>query len=317
MKRSNSIALALTVVCGFALTCYAQPVDTIIVNDTWSDVNRTSAGPNGISGIDSIWYASSGAANTVPAAGDMRWAVPAGSLFNTTYFPSAISPYGNQAVTLVNPGDTLAVSWTFALTGVNAINGNQNFLVAVANTPGTHLTTQASPSSQIYSGYSTFMNMGQTLSNSSPFALKEWISTGTATSLLGASGAWGANGVAGNLATTGTVGNTGFENTTYTYFMSLTLGLSGDLIITNSITGGTLLNGGAGNETVVVDDTTPNTLTFDTFGVREGTSTATASQFDTSNFRVDFISVPEPTTLALSGMTLLGLAGYGYRRMRR
>jgi len=86
------------------------------------------------------------------------------------------------------------------------------------------------------------------------------------------------------------------------------------LLITNSITGGTLLNG-VGNETVVYDDATPNTLTFDTFAVREGTSSATASQFDTSMFRVDLYSAPEPTTLALSALGILALAGY--RRMRK
>ena len=315
MKRSNSIALALVILCGMALSGVAQLTDTVIVNDTWADGNRTTAGPDG-SGIDSIWHASSAGQDSV-TTGDFRWTIPAGSLFNTTYFPSGTSPYGNQAVTLVNPGDTLAISWTFALTGVSALNANQNFLVGVVNTPGTHLTTDASPSQQIYAGYATFMNMSGTLDNASPFALKEWTDA-TATSLLGASGAWGANGVAsGNLAVAGTSGNTGFENTTYTYFMSLTLGASGDLLITNSITGGTLLNG-VGNETVVYDDTTPNSLTFDTFAVREGTSSATASQFDTSSFRVDMFTanvVPEPTTLALSALGILALAGY--RRMRK
>lgn len=321
MKRSNSIALALVILCGLALSGNAQLSDTVIVNDTWADGNRTSAGPDG-SGIDSTWYASAGAANTVPAAGDMRWAIPAGSLFNTTYFPSATSPFGPAGVTLVNPGDTLAVTWTFALTGVNANNANQNFLVAVANTPGTHLTTDASPSSQIYSGYASFMNMGQTLGNANPVALKEW-TLASAGNLLGTSANWGANGVsAANLAVTGTSGNTGFENTTYTYYMSLTLGASGDLLITNSITGGTLLNG-VGNETIVYDDTTPQTnslgaITFDTFGVREGTSSATATQFDTSSFRVDLftnVTVPEPTALALSALGVLALAGY--RRFRK
>jgi len=313
MKYSNSIALALVILCGMALSIYAA--DTVIVNDTWADGDRTSAGPDG-SGIDSTWYASAGAANTVPAAGDMRWAIPAGSLFNTTYFPSATSPYGPAGVTLSTVGQTLAVSWTFSLTGLNATNGNQNFLVAVANTPGTHLTTDASPSSQIYSGYSSFMNMGQTLGNSAPFALKEWILP-SAGNLLGTSANWGANGAAGNLATTGTSGNAGFNaSITYNYYMSFTLGASGDLLITNSITG-TGLNG-VGNETVTYDDLTPNTLTFDTFAVRTGTSSATASQFDTSHFQVDLITpgaVPEPTTLALSALGVLAWAGY--RRMSK
>ena len=194
MKSSNSIALALVTLCGMALTAYAQ-TDTIIVNDTFADGNRTSAGPDG-SGIDSTWYSSVAADNTV-TTGDMKWAVPAGSLFNTTYFPAATSPFGPAGVTLA-AGQTLAVSWTFSLTGVSANNANQNFLVAVADTPGTHLTTQAAPSSQIYSGYATFMNMSGTLNNANPFALKEWTSA-TAGSLLGTSANWGANGVSAGI----------------------------------------------------------------------------------------------------------------------
>jgi hypothetical protein len=302
---------ALITLSGLALSSYAQ---TIIVNDTWADVNRTSSGPDG-SGIDSRWFSSSGASSTVPAAGDLRNVIGAGSQFNTTYFPSAISPYSPAKVTLANPGDSLRVTWQFAMTGVNLINANQNFLVAVANTPTTYLTTDASPALQIYSGYATFMNVGQTLSNSAPFSLKEWINP-VASSLLGHSASWGANGVAGSLANTGVNLSTGFESgITYTYMMLLTLGSSGNLQIDASITGGTLLNGGAGFESVSYNDATPNSLTYDTFAWRVGTSTATASQFDTSLFKVEFTSVPEPATFALAGLGLLGFIGY--RRMRR
>ena len=287
-----------------------------IVNDTWADGNRTSSGPDG-AGIDSAWHASSGAANTVPAAGDMRWAIGAGSLFNTTYFPSSVSPFGPQSVTLANPGDQLRVKWVFSLTGVNAANANQNFLIAVANTPGAHVATDASPASEAYLGYSSFINMETGNFGNTGLALKEWIlGTGVNGNLLGTSGNWGANGAAGNLATAGTSGTlAGWENgVNYTYTMTLTLGNSGDLLINNTITGGTTLNGN-GTLSVSADDTSPNTLTFDTFGVREGTSSATATQFDTSLFQVDFVT-PEPSTFALAIMGTLSL-GLGWRRFRR
>jgi len=304
------------VLSGFTLSSYAT--DTIIVNDTWADGNRTSAGPDG-GGIDSVWYASTAAQTTVPAAGDLRFAIPAGSLFNTTYFPSGTSPYGNAGVTLVNPGDSLSVTWVFTMTGLNAGNANQNLALAVVNTPGTHLTTQASPSQQVYAGYSTFMAIEPTFAatgNAVPFALKEWIS-GAATSLLGASAAWGANGAAGNLATDGANnGNAGYVNgTVYTYQMNLTLNAFGGLDILSTMTGAGL--NGVNGLTNSVTDTSPNSLTFDTFAVRAGTSSATASQFDTSLFRVDFIStsVPEPATFAFAGLGMLSLVLA--RRIRR
>jgi hypothetical protein len=307
----------LLCVAAVAAPMAAFATDTVIVNDTFADGNRTTSGPDG-GGIDSQWFASATANNTV-TTGDMHWTVPAGSLFNTTYFPSATTPFGPQAVTLANPGDQLKVTWQFTLSTVNAANANQNFLVAVALTPGAHLTANGSPASEAYSGYSSFMNMETGNFGNTGLALKEWASPGTANNLLGTSAAWGANGVASaNLAAAGTTGNVaGWENgVLYTYSMTLTLGNSGDLLINNTITGGTTLNG-TGTLSVTDDDTTPNTLSFDTFGVREGTSSATAAGFDTSSFKVDLITTaPEPGTLSLLALGAVGL-GFGYRRMRK
>ena len=303
---------AFVALSGLALSSYAT--DTIIVNDTWADLNRSSAGPDG-SGIDSVWYASANAQTTVPAAGDLRFTIPAGSLFNTTYFPSGTSPYGNAPVTLVNPGDALSVTWVFTMSGLNAGNINQNLALAVVNTPGTHLSNpsgSASPSSQIYAGYAEFMAIEPTFAvggNANPFQLREWTAT-TATSLLGNSAAWG-----GTLANDGANNdNAGYANgTVYTYQMTLTLNGTGGLDILSTMTGAGL--NGVGGLTNSITDPTPNSLTFDTFGVRAGTSSATASQFDTSLFRVDFIQVPEPATFALAGLGVLGLVFA--RRMRR
>ena len=303
MKRVNTLVLSVTAVCGLALTSYAT--DTIIVNDTWADGNRTSTGPDG-SGIDSAWFSSSSSTLTVPAAGDLRGAVGSSSSFWLTYFPSA--------VTLATAGDEMKVSWTFSMQNVDALNTSQNLTLATAFSP-THTTGDGSFPSETYSGYGTFMNVGQTLDHANPFALKEYYST-TAAPLLGTAGAWGANGVqSGTLISAGTSGNHGYDSsTTYTYVMDITRDASGNLDIINSISGGTL--NGAGSLVDTYTDTTPNSYSYDTFAVRPGGSTATATQFDTTQFEVEFLqNVPEPTVLALVGLGAMGVV-CGYRRNR-
>ena len=165
MKYSNSITLALAIACGFTLS--SRATDTVIVNDTWADGDRTSSGPDG-GGIDSQWFGSGGSLS-VPAAGDLRGTVPAGSAFWTTYFAPSGSP-----ITLVNPGDELSVTWVFTPTTITQ-NSSQAFNLAIANTPsGARTSTDASPASGVYSGYSMFMNMAPTLANGNPYNLKEW-----------------------------------------------------------------------------------------------------------------------------------------------
>src|SRR4051794_21026970 len=189
MKRPDSILLLLAAICGVASSAHADT--TILVNDTWADGNRTSTGPDG-GGIDSQWFGSS-ASLSVPGAGDLRGTIPAGSASWTTYLTAAASP-----ITLANPGDQLKVTWTFTPTGVNSGNASQAFNLALANSQSaTRISSDTSPGSAVYSGYSMFMNMGQTLGNGNPFALREWILGATAGNFLSTSANWGANGAAG------------------------------------------------------------------------------------------------------------------------
>jgi hypothetical protein len=304
MKRFNSIVFALTAVCAVAMSSHAQ----IIVNDTWADGNRTSTGPDG-SGIDSQWFSSSGAALTVPAAGDMRAAIPAGSLSETTYFASQ---------TLANTGDELMFTWVFTPNGtLNGVNTSQAFNLAVVN-GATHLSADgASPASQVYAGYAMYMNLSPTFGNASAFALREWNLGATAGNLLSTAGNWGANGVASaNLANGAVNGNQGFDTgIPYTLVMTLTRNASSGLDIVSTMTGGNI--NGTGTVTDSVTDASPNAFTYDTFALRQTGSASGAAQIDITQFKVEFLttSVPEPTTLALAGFGLLGLAGY--RRMRR
>src|SRR5262249_43993658 len=145
---------------------------------------------------------------SVPAAGTLRGTVGTGSSFWTSYFTPAASP-----ITLANVGDSLTVRWVFTPTTVNNGNTSQGFNLALANSQSaTRLTADGSPAAGIFSGYSMFMNMGQTLSNNSPFALREWVLAGSG-NLLGTAANWGANGVASaNLGNGATTGNHGYDS---------------------------------------------------------------------------------------------------------
>ncbi len=153
-----------------------------------------------------------------------------------------------------------------------------------------------------------FMNMSNpNLGNGNPFALREWIVGGPG-ALLSSSGNWGANGASGTLANGAVSGNHGYDSgTSYTLVMTLTRNASSGLDIVSTMTGGTL--DGDGTATLSYTDTTPNTFTYDTFALRQTGSASGAAQVDFTQFKVEFTPAPEPSTLALVGLGLLGLAG--------
>jgi hypothetical protein len=197
-------------------------------------------------------------------------------------------------------GDQMTVTWAFTLQNVGAQNGNQNFRVALVDTPeANRLTANGSPIDSTYTGYGMLNNMGVTLGRTTPFRIVErsLLTTGN---LLVSSGNW--TGVADD---TVAVGDPGYAAATpYTFVMSLTRTASG-LDIASSITGGSL--GNDGNLVASYSDTTPNTYSYDTFAIRPSSATGTAQIWDTSLFKVEFVDVPEPGTLALLSLGGLGL----------
>jgi pectate lyase len=305
LKRSLLAVIAWLIV---SLRVHA----TVLVDDTWIDGTRSDpASPtyseNGTDAdadgdLESAWFkGGAGTFGPVGAGGPLRGDLGAGGTSSaswTTYFTPEASP-----ITLTGAGDTLKLTWQFTLTGVAAPNTSQNFRLAIVNsTSAARLASDSSPGSDTYAGYGMFMNMGTTLGNGSPFQLMERTSSSTSSALLSASGSW--TGL-GNGATSGTTGYA--DGTLYTYVMTLTLNASGGLDIVSSMTGGSL--NGSGTATVSVTDTTPNSLSFDTFSLRPSSATGAAQIFDTSLLKVEFIPGATPPSIDVDPQDRAALVG--------
>jgi hypothetical protein len=273
----------------------ASPVYSEMGVDSDSDGNLESAwfGNNVTSGVPSL---------TVPSAGTLRGAVATSSVSWTTYF----TPEGSE-VNLANNGDSLRITWDFTPTGVNSSNTSQNFRIALVDSPSSaRLTTDNAPGSAAYAGYALFLNVGQTTGRSTPFQLLE--RTAANSDLLSTSANWG-NAVNAAGFGNGAVGYV--DGQAYELVMTLTRNGS-SLDIAATMTGGNINS--TGNVSVSTTDASPNSFVFDTFSLRPSNASTTASQFDTSRFKVEFTTVPEIGSLWLMGLGVAASLAYWRRR---
>jgi hypothetical protein len=302
MHRLGISATAISCVLGLAVTAQA----VVVVNDTWKDdLDSDPASPtyseNGNDAdadgdLESAWFqGGAGSLNPVAGApaGPLRGDITAttGSASWTTYFAPEATP-----VTLTNPGDTMKVTWVFSMTNVSndttgTANNGQNFRIGVMDTPdGSRLSANGSPGAAAYTGYSMFMNVDQTLRRTTPFELRE--RNGGAAGFLSASGDWT------SLIDDGATGDPGYmDGVVYTYTMTMTYNESLGLDITSRMEGTGLGPMGQGFLQTVYSDPSPNTLTYDTFGLRPSGTTATnpnssAFIFDTTLFKVELTGAP-------------------------
>lgn len=315
IRNLHWIALAITATVGLALSARAQTTN-ILVHDTWQDSTRTDPAPptyaenNGVIGTDadtdtdleSAWFNSSSGMTVSPNHLVMTNLTTGSSVF-TTYFTPEATP-----VTLANAGDAIRLTWVFTPTSVNSSNTSQGFRLALVQNPsGTRVTADGGLPTTTYQGYAMFMSMGTKLNNSNSFQLmRRNVASNpllnNATDWLGLT-----NGAGKNV--------TGYtDGTPYTFVWTLTKNGSGGLDITSTMSGGSL--GNTGSITDFFSDATPSTNSFDMFAIRPSSGSTTASQFDTSLFEVDFITVPEPSTLALVAGGLGLMVGFVRRRRR-
>ena len=309
LPRAIVSAAVVTAALGWAASASA----VLIVNDTWRDATDDDpvAPVYSETGIDldldgdleSAWFQGGGGTlNPAGEGGPLEGILgDTGSSSWTTYFTPEAAP-----VTLANAGDQLKLTWVFTTGDVNASNTSQNLRIAVVDTPAAaRLLVNGAPGSADYTGYGIFANMGETLDRSDPFELVERADASGA--MLSSSGEWAA------LASGGGDGNVGYaDNTEYTFMMTITRTALGELDVLASMMGGNI--DGTGAMSVAFTDPTPNngSYSFDTFSLRPSDAATTATRFDTSLFRVEFVPIPEPASAVL--IVLSGLATGMLRR---
>jgi pectate lyase len=303
MKYSGKPLISLSILLGLCLQLRAA----FVVHDTWQDGTRTDpAAPtyseNGFDSdqdgdIESAWYVSTGSSLSV-TPGHFVTTIGTGSLSWTTYFTPEASP-----ITLSSAGDSIRVTWVFTPNGVSSASTTSSGVrLALADSPSSaRLASDTSPPKSTYAGYGMFMNMATTF-GATPFNLVDRATPGTSDDLLASAGAWT------TVASSGTSGHTGYASgTQYTFVMTLTRNASSGLDIVATMTGGNL--NGTGGLTNSFTDSTPNTFTFDTFGLRPGKASDSATSFDTTLFSAEFIPGATPPSIDLDPQPQSALVG--------
>ena len=272
-----------------ALGFFVPAKGAILVSNVWNFASRTYPAfndpnsPYSEMGVDyntsgdfeSAWF--NGGATMTASVGHLITTVGSSSSSWTTYF----TPEGSE-INLANPGDAMRITWTFMPTGVATSGTSQNFRMAIVNSPsGSRLTSDGTPASAAFAGYAMFMNMATTLGGSKPFNLMA--RNVSSSDLLSTSGNWV------SLTNGATGGNHGYDSgTQYTFIITMTRNGANGLEIAATMSGGTLNN--SGTAFLSFTDAAPNSLTFDTFNLRPSSAASTASQFDTTLFKVEFLS---------------------------
>jgi hypothetical protein len=267
----------------------------IIVNDSWADGGRN----NGADSQDTDWWTSTTSSAIEVSVGSMGLVTgTSGRGIHGTFTPQ----------TLTNVGDSLKTTFTFTTPATVGSGATAAFKIGLFNTNGSSglaadLSASSSTPNPIYDplpGYMMDYDVEATGANIT-FREKSPV-PGSTGQLLG--------------TTTGfvqlTAGGSAYvfaPNTSYTGTYSITKTATGiDLT-------GSLSDGSGVLSTFTSNDSSPSTSTFDLLGFHvnanifgsSSTVNAANNGIDFSNVKIEFTSVPEPSTLLLSGLGALFL----------
>ena len=303
MRPTKVTVVALAVLGGMALTSYSQ----VLLDDTWADGSR---GETSLPTESAVWAGTP--ANVTMGTGSLRYAQSSGSEKLWTYFTADGSPVS------LGVGEQLVATIKFAPKVALYDNGSRSFRVGLFNDP-----TDPQVASDVNSdGGGT----GSPWTDSTGYGVQIALSTGASasatpnvgkrtdqanSSLMGSSGAWtftsGGNPIVNTLDTVYTMTLALDRTAADQMDFAFTLSDSGGVISTYSITDDP--NGSAtfGTGSIATD--------FDQLFFRFSNNTSTADAIDFSEFKIEYFPVPEPSTIALAGLMVLGLLGY--RRARR
>jgi hypothetical protein len=300
--------LTLTLAALAATTLAASaPAATILLNDTWTDGQRTQTNlPN-----ESAVFVSA-AASTSVAAGSLSYTQSTGSQRLITYFAGAGSPVS------VPVGQALKATVSFFARDGLGTSVSRNFRVGLYRDPdGTQVAVDgfndAGGSGNPWGnaeGYAGLFPLSTTAGTTQLFQIqKRTLVDGSQTSLMGAGAAYTAGPAGGGIVTAAL-------NNLYTLTFTLNRVAAAQMNVTATLadSSGTLAN----LTTINTTDGTSQLGTgapytaFDMLSFRFSAADGTANRLEFTRIKVELI--PEPASLGLLGLAGAALAVFRRRR---
>ena len=306
MKCFKLLPMAVLTTSTLAISAHSQ---TVLLNDTWADGSRAETS---LPTESAVWAGTPASLTVTP--GSLLYAQSASSEKLWTYFAPDGSPVS------LGVGDQLIANIDFTPRVALYDNSSRSFRVGLFNDP-----TDPQVASDVNSDGG---GSGSPWTDSTGYGVQIALSTGATSSananvgkrtdqsngsLMGSGGAWtfssGGDPIVNTLDTQYTIrlalDRIAADQMQFTFTM-----LDGTTVIsTYSIIDDPNGTGDFGTDPIATD--------FDQLFFRFSNNTSTADALDFSRFQVLYVPVPEPSTIALAGMGLLGVFAACRRRFSR